>query len=164
MISTASTTDVLLAGGQNDLDGTAPEAEIVADLVRRALPFIPVPVAIGTLIAGVDGALSAGVGIALVLVNFVAAAASLAWAARINLGVLMGVSLFGYLLRISVMFGAVFLLRDLDWVHVAVLGCTIVVTHLGLLAWELKYVSASLAHPALKPQSLKSTADKEPIQ
>ena len=87
----------------------------------------------------------------LVSANFAAAAGSLAWAARINLGALMGVALFGYLIRISLLFGAVLLLRDLDWVHVASLGCTIVVTHLGLLAWELRYVSASLAHPALKP-------------
>lgn len=146
---------VLLSDGQ---DGPAPEAEIVSDLLRRALPVIPVPVVIGALVAGVDGALSAGVGVALVFANFIAAAASLAWAARINLGVLMGVSLFGYLLRISAMFGAVFLLRDLDWIHVGVLGCTIVVMHLGLLAWELKYVSASLAHPALKPSKTKEPA------
>jgi hypothetical protein len=28
---------------------------------------------------------------------------------------------------------------------------TLLVTHLGLLFWELRYVSASLAFPALKP-------------
>ncbi len=154
MTSTA-TAEVLLAEGQV---GPSPEAEIVGDLVRRALPVTPLPIVVGALVAGLDGALSAGVGVALVLVNFIAAAASLAWAARINLGVLMGVSLFGYLLRISAMFGAVFLLRDLDWIHVGVLGCTIVVMHLGLLAWELKYVSLSLAHPALKPSQTKEPA------
>ena len=31
------------------------------------------------------------------------------------------------------------------------LGLTIIVTHLGLLFWELRYVSASLAFPGLKP-------------
>ena len=34
----------------------------------------------------------------------------------------------------------------------------ILVTHLGLLFWELRYVSASLAFPGLKP-----TADKEAV-
>ena len=131
--------------------GPAPEAEIVRDLLRRGLPLAPVAVGIAALVAGVDGALSASVGLALVVANFVAAATSLAWAARVNLGVLMGVALFGYLVRISVLFGAVLLLRDLGWVHLASLGVTIVVAHLGLLAWELRYVSASLAHPALKP-------------
>ena len=133
-------------------DGPAPESEIVRDLTRRALPVAPAVVAVAGLVAGVDGALSAAVGLALVVVNFVVAATSLAWAARINYGVMMGVALFGYLLRISALFGAVFLLRELAWVHVASLGVTIVVSHLGLLAWELKYVSASLAHPALKPR------------
>ena len=32
------------------------------------------------------------------------------------------------------------------------LGITIIVTHLGLLFWEMKYISASLAFPALKPK------------
>ena len=31
------------------------------------------------------------------------------------------------------------------------LGLTLIVTHLGLLFWELRYVSASLAYPGLKP-------------
>lgn len=148
--------------------GPAPEAEIVRDLVRRGLPVAPVIIAVAGALAGVDGALSAAVGVVLVAANFAAAAASLAWAARINLGALMGVALFGYLIRISVLFGAVLLLRELDWVHVASLGCTIVVAHLGLLAWELRYVSASLAHPALKPASPKhassNTANKEPTR
>ena len=144
-------TDLLVAD-----PGPAPEAEIVRDLVRRALPAAPVFVAVAAAFAGVDGALSAALGLVLVLANFVAAAASLAWAARINLGVMMGVALFGYVLRISAIFGAVLLLRDLGWVHVASLGCTIVVAHLGLLAWELQYVSATLAHPALKPSASTS--------
>ena len=144
-------------------DGPAPESEIVRDLTRRALPMAPVVVVVAAVFAGVDGALSAALGLGLVLVNFIAAASSLAWAARINYGVLMGVALFGYLLRISALFAAVFFLRELDWVHVPSLGVTIVVTHLGLLAWELKYVSASLAHPALKPASPKSVS-KEPTR
>ena len=145
-MSAAVQTDLFVAD-----HGPAPESEIVRDLSRRALPVAPVVIAVAAVFAGVDGALSAAVGLALVVANFVAAASSLAWAARINYGVMMGVALFGYLLRISALFAAVFLLRELDWVHVPSLGVTIVVTHLGLLAWELKYVSASLAHPALKP-------------
>lgn len=142
----ATATDLLVAD-----HGAAPEAEIVRDLTRRAMPAAPVLVAVAGLVAGVDGALSAMVGVALVLANLAAAAASLAWGARVNLAVLMGVALFGYLVRISLLFAGVLVLRDLPWVHLASLGCTIVVTHLGLLAWELKYVSATLAHPALKP-------------
>lgn len=142
----------LLVAGAPSQDDVAPESELVGDLVRKALPVAPVPVVLAALFAGTDGALSAGVAIVLVVANFVAAAASLVWAARINLGLLMGVALFGYVLRISALFGIVFVLRDLGWVHVPSLGITLVVMHLGLLFWETKYVSASLAHPALKPK------------
>ena len=42
-------------------------------------------------------------------------------------------------------------------------GFTLVVTHLGLLFWEMKYVSANLAYPGLKPsrpaRPSRSTAD-----
>lgn len=150
---TAATTDLF-----RPAVGPAPEAEIVRDLLRRAVPVTPVPVAVAALVAGTSGALSAAVGLGLVVANFAVAAASLAWAARVNLALLMGVALFGYLLRLGVLFGAVFLLRDLDWVHLPSLGITLVVAHLGLLVWETKYVSATLAHPGLKP------LPKEPTQ
>ena len=128
------------------------ESQIVGDLLRRGIWVVPVFLLAGAIVDGWAGAASAAIGVALVVANFVAAAASLTWAARINLGLLMGVALFGYLLRIAVLFGIVLALRELvDWVHVPTLGITIVVMHLGLLLWELKYVSLSLSHPGLKP-------------
>jgi hypothetical protein len=45
----------------------------------------------------------------------------------------------------------VLLVRDAGWVEPLALGLTLVVAHLGLLFWELRYVSISLAHPGLKP-------------
>lgn len=140
----------------------APEYELVSDLLRRGLPLTPLLVAVAALFAGLDGALSAGVAIALVAANFVLAAASLVWAGRISISLLMGVALGGYAVRISVLFLAVFLLKDLAWIHLPSLGLTLVVTHLGLLFWELQYVSASLAHPGLKPATAPATfAPKE---
>jgi hypothetical protein len=44
------------------------------------------------------------------------------------------------------------LVRDAGWVELVPLGLTLIVTHLGLLAWEARSVSASLAFPALKPR------------
>ena len=63
----------------------------------------------------------------------------------------MGAVLFGYLLRLGLIFLAVFLVHDASWFEKLPLGLTIIVTHLGLLIWELRYVSASLAFPGLKP-------------
>jgi CBS domain-containing protein len=42
-------------------------------------------------------------------------------------------------------------LRDEPWIDLTALAVGVLVTHLGLLFWELRYVSASLAYPGLKP-------------
>jgi hypothetical protein len=64
---------------------------------------------------------------------------------------MMGAILFGYLIRLAMLFLAVYLVKDAGWISRPALGLTIIVSHLGLLAWELKYVAASLAYPGLKP-------------
>lgn len=133
------------------VDGAAPEPQVALDMVKRALPFTPVPIAVCALVWGGAGAASAAFAIALVLANFAAAAWTLAVAARINYALLMGVALFGYLLRLALIFAAVFAVKDASWVEPLALGLTLVATHLGLLVWELRYVSASLAFPGLKP-------------
>ncbi len=46
---------------------------------------------------------------------------------------------------------AVLLVRDASWISLPALGATIIVTHLGLLVWELKYVAISLAHAGIRP-------------
>jgi hypothetical protein len=47
---------------------------------------------------------------------------------------------------------ALALVKGQPWVATAPLAITIVVTHLGLLFWETRHVSASLAYPGLKPR------------
>ena len=64
---------------------------------------------------------------------------------------MMGAVLFGYLLRLGLIMVAVLLVKDAGWISLPALGTTIIVTHLGLLVWELKYVSMSLTYPGLKP-------------
>jgi hypothetical protein len=139
-------------------DGQAPETEIAHDLVRRGLPFLPVLVAVGALVAGVDGALSSTFAIALVLGNFLLSAYLVAGAARISLALVMGAVLFGYLVRLAIITGAVLAVKDLSWVHLPVLGITLIATHLGLLLWETRFVSASLAFPTLKPTRARQTS------
>lgn len=129
----------------------APELQIARDIARRALPFAPVPIAVCALVWGVAGALSAAFAIVVVLANLAVASWMLATAARINEALLMGAALFGYLLRLGLIFAVVFAVKDASWVEPMALGITLIVTHLGLLAWELRYVSASLAYPGLRP-------------
>ncbi len=133
------------------LDGPATEVSISKDIVKRGLWVAPVLVAICGVLWGIDGAWSSLYAIVIVLVNFALAAGIVAVTARISLGLMMGGVLFGYLIRLGLIFLAVFLVRDADWISLPALGATIIVTHLGLLLWELKYVAISLAHPGLKP-------------
>jgi ATP synthase I subunit len=140
--------------------GPAVEREIASDMVRRALPVAPVLIVLAAIPWGVDGALSAAFAIAVVVVNFLVAAWVLAAASRISYGLLMGAALFGYLVRIALVGLAVWAVKDMSWVEPLPLGLTLIVTHLGLLLWELRYVSASLAFPGLKPGAIKESASR----
>lgn len=133
------------------LAGPAPEVGVTKDMVRRGLVVAPLIVLVCGFIWGMHGAYSSAYGIAIVLVNFSLAAALVATTARISLGLMMGAVLFGYLIRLGLIFLAVFLVKDSGWISLPALGATIIVTHLGLLIWEMKYVALSLAHPGLKP-------------
>ncbi len=134
------------------LDGPAVEQAIATDMIKRALPVAPVLIGLAAAVWGIDGALSALFAIGLVLVNFALSAALLAWTARISLALMMGAALGGYLLRLILITGSVLLVKDQSWVELWPLGLTLIVTHLGLLLWETKFVSASLAFPGLKPK------------
>lgn len=133
------------------LDGPAPEVGVSKDMIKRGLIAAPVLIAISGVIWGMDGAWSSAYAIALVLFNFGIAAALIAMTARISLGLMMGAVLFGYLIRLGLIFLAVFAVKDANWISLPALGTSIIVTHLGLLIWELKFVAISLAHPGLKP-------------
>lgn len=139
------------AAATTRLQGDAPERQVSLDMVRRGLVAAPLLIAVCGALAGVDGALSSAYGIGLVIVNLVMSAALITVTARISLALMMGAVLFGYLIRLGLIFIAVLLVRDASWVSLPALGLTIIVTHLGLLFWELRYVSASLAFPGLKP-------------
>lgn len=140
------------------LDGPAPEVDVSKDISKKGLIAAPVIVAVCAVIWGGDGAWSALYGVAIILANFLLAAGTIAMTARISLGLMMGAVLFGYLIRLGLIFLAVWIVKDAGWISLPALGATIIVTHLGLLAWELKYVAMSLAHPGLKPARPTSPA------
>lgn len=133
------------------LDGPAPEVGVTRDMVKRGLVVAPLIILVCGFLWGMNGAYSSAYGIAIVLVNFALAAGIVAMTARISLGLMMGAVLFGYLVRLGLILLAVLLVKDTGWISLPALGATIIVTHLGLLVWEMKYVALSLAHPGLKP-------------
>jgi hypothetical protein len=129
----------------------APEADIARDLLRRMVWVAPLFVLGGLLGWGVDGALSALFALGLVAANFAASAALMGWGARTSPTVLGIAVLGGYVLRLGAVLGLIWLVQDAGWVEMVPLGITLVVTHLGLLLWETRYVSLSLAFPGLEP-------------
>jgi CDP-diglyceride synthetase len=142
--------------------GGEPELAIARDLAKRAVWALPVALAASWLIWRLDGVASTAFAIAIVVVNFLAAAYMNSRAARISAAVLGAVAMFGFLIRLGLVFIAFFLAKDAPWFEVTPFGLTVVIAHLGLLFWEMKYVSASLAFPGLKPTTSPSLARKEP--
>lgn len=132
-------------------EGPSPVAQVGKDLIKRGLFIAPVMMLIGVAIWGGDGLWSVGYGVALILVNFALSVLLIASTARISLSLMMAAVLFGFLIRLGVIFVAVWVVKDAGWMNFVALGSTIIITHLGLLFWELRYVSASLAYPGLKP-------------
>ena len=137
-------------GSSADVD-SAPELQVAFDLARRAVLLVPVALAAGAIGWGVNGALSALLGVGLAAANLLLSAVLIARAARISANALMAAVLGGFLVRFAVLTLAVVLLRKLSFVEDIPLLFTVLVTHIGLLVWETRHVSLSFAYPGLKP-------------
>lgn len=141
--------------GVTAVPSTAPvppvEQEIAFDMIRRSAAVAPLLVGVAAAVWGVDGALSAAFGLGVVVVNFALSAVILSRAARLGVNVLLVAALVGYAVRLGLVLVALLAVRDQSWVEMAPLGGTLLLTHLGLLVWESRHVSLSLAFPGLKP-------------
>jgi hypothetical protein len=135
------------------------ERELAVDMLRRGVWAVPGILVVATLIWGTDGAASGAVAIALVAVNLMLAAIGLSWAAKRSFNTIMAVSLLGFAARMGLLTAVLFAVRNTSWVDFTALGIIVLVTHLGLLFWEMRYVSASLAFPGLKPTTAKEVLD-----
>jgi hypothetical protein len=127
------------------------ERSIALDLARHGLYLAPAIVAVAWLLRGPDGAASAALGVGLAIVNFLATAAGLSWASKRSSTTLAAVAMGGFVVRMGLLLGAMALADALfGWIDVVVLGLTLFGTHLGLLFWELRSVSLTLAAPGLR--------------
>jgi hypothetical protein len=135
----------------------AHESRIAGHMVRHALVVAPIVIVACGLVRGIDGAISAAIGLVLVALNLLAAARLIAWSAPKGAAFVQGAVLGGFLVRLMVLTLIVLALEQLDFIDLPVLVLTIAVTHIALLFWETRYVSLSLAAPGLKP----GVSDKE---
>ncbi len=132
--------------------GHAPERDIAFDMARRSLWVFPAWVVVSGLVWGMGGALSSALGYVLVIGNLAAAAALMAWGARTSPVALMGATLGGFIVRLAVLVGIVLAVSQLSFFEPVPIAITIVASHLGLLGWEIRYVSLRLAAPGLDLQ------------
>jgi len=127
------------------------EGQVAGDLVRRVLIVSPAVLIVAAIVSGVDGVLSAAIGLVLVSLNFLASARLITYTARRSPGAVMGVVLGGYIVRLGVLFGIALALDTISWIDIGVLLLTVAVVHLALLTWESRHVSLTLGYPGLKP-------------
>ena len=133
-----------------DPDGI--ESRIAKDIARHALWVAPVAILALGIWQGIGGALGVALALVVVLANFLITGALLGWAARISPAMIMAVALGGFLVWLIVIFGMGLLVEQIDAVNLDVFVVSVLVLHLGLLFWEMRSISFSLASPGLKPR------------
>jgi len=128
------------------------EMQVAGDLARRELIVAPVAVLAVGLWRGTDGAAAVALAFAVVCLNFFASAMLLRWGSLRAPELLMGIALGGFLARLAAVTAVGVGVKALDIVDWPVFCIALVVAHLGLLAWETRAVSLTLAYPGLKPR------------
>lgn len=134
-------------------DTTRPEIELVRRAVLPGLLATVLATCAGWAVAGPGAAASAGLGAAIVLANFAANGASLAFASRISLTAVHAVALGGVIVRLGVVVALLFLLSPTDWFSAAAFGAAAVPGTLALLVYEARLVSRGLGGMLQVPAS-----------
>jgi hypothetical protein len=112
------------------------EANLAKETVARAVYIGPVLVIVFALLSGWVGAWSAALGVVVVVVNFLLAGAILSISLRISLQAYHAAALIGFLLRLGLFVGAVYLIATTVEVDRIAFGVSAVVSYIALLTWE----------------------------
>ncbi|MBM3671135.1 MAG: hypothetical protein FJW86_02940 [Actinobacteria bacterium] len=128
------------------------ELTIALDMAKRAAFVAPVLMVGVGIWRGWDAVAAVALAIGVVVLNWIVAAVSLGWAARHTPNMLLGVALFGFIARLALITGIGVGIKELDIVDWPVFCGALLLAYAGLLVWELRYVSFSLASPGLKPK------------
>lgn len=116
------------------------EAGMAAAAVRLGLVLAVPVLGLAAWLRGVDGALTAAFGLALVVGGFALTGRSLAWAGRRSTEALMAVALGGFLLRLVLYAALIVLLRDVEGLDGPVLAVTVATALVAVLGYEVRLV------------------------
>jgi hypothetical protein len=121
--------------------GPPVEAYLARDAVARAIYVAPLLVLAFGLLRGWDGAWSAALGVVVVLANFLLAGFILSISARISLQAYHAAALIGFILRLVLFVGAVYLIARVVDVDRVAFGVAAVIAYFALLTWEAVSIS-----------------------
>lgn len=121
---------------EGPLAGPPVEVMLARHTVRRAVYVGPVLILVAGLLRGWDGVIASGLGLAVVVGNFMLAGAILAVAARISLAMYHAAALFGFFLRLAFIVATMFAIVSVVAIDRPAFGITAVVAYMVLLAWE----------------------------
>ena len=121
-----------------------PEREIVRRALPWGVPAVGLALAIGGLLGGWGAAWSAVIGVGIVVLNLVAHALSLAWAARISPTMVFAVGMGGFALRLGTILLMLVLLNRLSWFSAVAFVAAVVPATLLLLVYEAKLLSGRM--------------------
>ena len=121
-----------------------PERELVRRLLPFAVPALAIAAGAGAAIGGSRAAWSASIAIAIVTLNFIAHAGSMAWAARISPMILMAVGLGGYVVRLAAFTVALLLLDRLPWFSPLAFVAAFAPATIALLVLEMRLLAGRM--------------------
>jgi hypothetical protein len=124
--------------------GAEPERELIRRVSPFAVPAAVVAYAVGALLSGASVGWSAAIAIAIVYLNFVANALSIAWAASISSTLVSIVALGGYVVRLIIYTIALVLLNQLSWFSPVAFALALVPAIVALLVYEAKALSGRM--------------------
>ena len=122
---------------------TAPERELLRRVLPLALPTFVIAYVAGAFVSA-DVALSATIGVSVVLANFTIHALSMAWAGSVSAVALVAVGLGGFAVRLAAIFVALLLLNRLAWFSPVAFVAAVVPATVALLAFEARVLSGRL--------------------
>ena len=128
------------------------ESRIAHDIARHALIVAPIAIIGVGIWLGVPAGAGVALALALVVGNFIAAAWVLGWVARTAPDLLMGAAMMSFLVRLVLITAIGVGVKELGIVDFQVFCITLIASYLGLLFWEMRSISLSMASPGLKPK------------
>ena len=112
------------------------EAIIGKNIAKRALWVAPILIVVFGVVSGWVGAVSAAVGVAIVVINFVLGGYILATAAGVSLSLYHAAALFGFFIRLGLITVSMVLIANVTDIDRVAMGVSAIVSYLVLLSLE----------------------------